>query len=196
MSDVSRADQRRRRLPWRRWNVALHRDIGYLTAALTILYAISGIAVNHTHQWNPSVRIERERVRFSPVSGTTPEVEAHLRSALHLPAPKERFRASPGRLQLFYEGWNVDADLETGEAVIERPRSRFLLRDFNFLHLNQPKGLWTWVADLYALCLLFLAVSGLFILKGRRGLAGRGKWLFAAGLAVPVVFIVVLRYLA
>ena len=30
----------------------------------------------------------------------------------------------------------------------------------NFLHLNQPKGLWTWVADVYAVALVFLAILG------------------------------------
>ena len=39
---------------WRRWNNVLHRDLGYLVFALTFLYAVSGVAVNHTHQWNPN----------------------------------------------------------------------------------------------------------------------------------------------
>jgi signal transduction histidine kinase len=35
------------RIPWRRWSIVLHRDVGYLAVAMTLAYAISGIAVNH-----------------------------------------------------------------------------------------------------------------------------------------------------
>ena len=75
---------------------------------------------------------------------------------------------------------------ETGELVEDRP----VLRQFNALHLNDLKGAWTWFADAYAIILAFLAVSGLVMLKGRLGFAGRGKWLFALGLIVPIAFIV------
>ena len=88
----------------------------------------------------------------------------------------------------------MQADATAGVAIVEKPRDRFILRDVNFLHLNHPKGLWTWVADIYAILLAVLAISGLFILRGRNGLAGRGKWFATAGLLVPVVFLVVLRY--
>ena len=174
----------------------LHRDIGYLSAALTIIYAVSGVAVNHTHQWNPNYRIEHETVSFAPLTGaTTPEIVVHLRETLDLPEPMETFKPGKNRIQLFYEGWNVEADLAAGSALVERPHDRVILRDANFLHLNHPKKLWTWFADLYAICLAFLAVSGLFVLKGKKGITGRGKWLFSIGLAIPLLFLLFLRYL-
>ena len=49
----------RRRFKWRRWNNVLHRDLGYFCVALTVIYAISGVAVNHIHHWNPNYRFER-----------------------------------------------------------------------------------------------------------------------------------------
>ena len=49
------------------------------------------------------------------------------------------------------------------------------------------------MADAYAALLLLLAVTGMFVLKGRPGLAGRGKWFVAAGLLVPVLFLVASR---
>ncbi len=39
-------------------NRITHRDIGYLIAGLTIIYAVSGIALNHKHDWNPNYIIE------------------------------------------------------------------------------------------------------------------------------------------
>ena len=38
--------------------------------------------------------------------------------------------------------------------------------------------------------LLFLALSGMFMLPGRKGLAGRGALLVGVGLAVPVLYVV------
>ena len=40
--------------------IATHRDIGYFFAGLTVLYAISGVAVNHIDDWNPSYVVRTE----------------------------------------------------------------------------------------------------------------------------------------
>ncbi|MBU0551355.1 PepSY-associated TM helix domain-containing protein [Myxococcota bacterium] len=177
------------KLPWRRWNHALHRDLGYLVAALTLIYAISGVAVNHTHQWNPNYRFERQEWRFEPMPLMDKEaLTAALIARLELPPPQSAFRATPHQIELFYEGYSVKADTREGRAEMERPRPRPLLSRLNALHLNHPKGAWTWFADAYAVCLAFLAISGLLMARGRRGFMGRGKYFFAAGLAVPIVF--------
>ena len=39
---------------WRTQLRALHRDLGFLAVGLTLIYATSGIAVNHINDWNPS----------------------------------------------------------------------------------------------------------------------------------------------
>jgi hypothetical protein len=58
--------------------------------------------------------------------------------------------------------------------------------------LNNLKGVWTYVADIFALALMILAITGMTMMKGDRGFMGRGKYFVAAGLAVPVGFIVYL----
>lgn len=165
--------------------------------ALTVIYAVSGIAVNHVHDWNPSYKFERVERRLEPIPVSDRETMVDLAvERLGLAElPRESFRPDPATLQLFYDGWSVEVDAVGGTALIERPRDRILLRDFNFLHLNHPKGLWTFVADVYAGLLLLLALTGMFVLKGRKGLAGRGKWWVAAGLVLPIVFLLVLRYM-
>jgi hypothetical protein len=182
---------------WRRASNAVHRDVGYLCAGLTVVYAISGLAVNHKEDWNSSRTVEREVRRFDPVPvGERDAMVTALVERLRLPGPpRSAFRAEPHLVELYYDGWSVRADATRGEAVVERVKDRPILRDANFLHLNEPKRLWTWVADAYAVLLVVLSVTGLFVLKGRNGLAGRGKWLALAGLLVPVAFLLVLRYL-
>ena len=69
----------------------------------------------------------------------------------------------------------------------ERPR--FFLRVANWLHYNRGKSAWTFIADGYAVLLLFLATSGMFMLKGKKGLVGRGAVLVVLGALVPIVYV-------
>ncbi len=180
----------KKRFNWRRWNTAIHRDLGYFVVALTLIYAISGIAVNHVHQWNPNYTFERTSERFEPLEITDKAtITAQLVDALELPGPpKDAFRRTPEKIELFYDGWSVQADIAAGTATLDRPEERPILGPMNYLHLNKPKGLWTWLADLYAVSLILLVVTGAIMRKGSKGMFGRGKWFIAAGLVVPIVF--------
>ena len=42
------------KLALRPWIRAVHRDLGYLAVGLTLVYALSGLAVNHVSDWDPS----------------------------------------------------------------------------------------------------------------------------------------------
>ncbi|MGO2479734.1 MAG: PepSY-associated TM helix domain-containing protein, partial [Pseudoalteromonas sp.] len=48
-----------RKINWYKLNRSLHRDIGYFCIGLVIIFAISGIAVNHKDDWNPNYRVEQ-----------------------------------------------------------------------------------------------------------------------------------------
>ncbi len=182
-------EPRARGIPWRRWNIAVHRDLGYLAAALTIAYAISGIAVNHIADWNPNYRVSKTFTTIAPVTDSTAEaIVATARDRLQLSeTPRSTFRPDPNTVQLFYKGTTYHVDLPTGKVMVEATVPRPVLFEMNQLHLNHAKRAWTWIADVYALALLLLAVTGLFVLKGRLGITGRGAWLTAAGL-LPVVY--------
>jgi len=84
------------------------------------------------------------------------------------------------------DGGEAALDTVTGEGTWKRLRPRPLLFGVQRpAHLNHIKGVWTYVADAYALILLILAVTGLFVLKGENGLWGRGKWWVLAGTFDP-----------
>jgi hypothetical protein len=178
---------------WRRWNNTLHRDIGYTIFALTFIYAMSGVAVNHTHQWNPNYIVTNKTVSIGPVSVETFEdreaVEALLRGAQLPYEYRTTIRKGSGTVRIFLEDGTVDVDLATGDAEVELVQQRPVFHALNFLHLNHAKKLWTWVADAYAIMLASVALTGLFMRKGSKGLAGRGKWFVMAGIAVPVFFL-------
>jgi len=180
-------------MKWRKWNVILHRDLGYLCAGLTLVYAVSGVAVNHRADWNPNFVITRETVKPGSVNRDAPASGAFVAEVLDeigLEGPvRGTFRPDPESVEIFLEGTTVSVDLTSGEATFEQVRDRPILRAANFLHLNHPKKLWTWMADLYAVALALLAITGLFVLKGKKGITGRGAWLTGAGVAIPVIFL-------
>ncbi|MBI5216744.1 MAG: PepSY-associated TM helix domain-containing protein [Ignavibacteriae bacterium] len=177
-------------MKWRKWNNILHRDIGYLIVGLTIVYGISGIAVNHVQDWNPNYNIEKEFLSIEPLAATErePMVDEALKKLNLAERPKDSFRPDEETLQLFYENKTYSVDVPTGNVMIETTQQRRVLFEMNQLHLNAPKEAWTYIADLYAFSLVFVAVTGLFVLKGKNGITGRGAWLTSIGVLLPVVY--------
>jgi hypothetical protein len=76
-----------------------------------------------------------------------------------------------------------------GQVDYERHKKRVFIYWINRLHYNKV-GHWHPVADLFAVSLILLAVSGLFMVKGKKGLSGSGKWYLLAGLLVPVLYVI------
>ena len=180
---------------WRKINYILHRDIGFLCIGLTLLYVISGIAVNHiSHDFNPSYKIVKEKAMVTPVSeGTAPDmtlINSILMQLDEKGAFKNAAMLSPGVIRIFTEGNTIDVNLATGEAAQEKYTRRPFLYELNYLHLNKPKKSWTIAADIYAVLLGFLAISGFFMI--RKKTMKRGLILTAAGFAIPVTFLFLL----
>jgi len=176
---------------WRRVNRVLHRDTGYLAVGTTLVYVLSGILLNHIHGWNSNYRLERaaETIELPAVGVDAGEefVEEVLARIGETRGYRGTYRPDPGTLQIFLDERVLTVDLESGRVEGEVVRRRFLLWAVNALHLNRAGAFWTWFADLYAVSLGVLAVTGLFMLRGSQGLRGRGGWLTAAGVLLPLL---------
>lgn len=172
----------------------LHRDIGYFLAGLTVVFCVSGVAVNHVESWNPSyARTERAVALGALPAGDLEAMEREVIARVPLSRSEVRGRRleSASSFRVFLdEGGEVTVDPATGEGTLLRVRARPVLFQANVLHLNHVKGSWTFVSDAFAVLLAGLAISGLFMLGGKTGFMGRGKWFVAGGLVVPVVFLV------
>ncbi len=143
--------------------------------------------MNHVHQWNPNYEITRRTVTLSPLpaKGQVDFVMEEVR--LDEPV-RSTFRRNEKTLEIFTEKSSVMVDLAAGLAVVETSKERPLIFPLNFLHLNHAKKAWTWVADVYAAALALLALTGLFMAKGKKGIIGRAGVIGGAGLVLPVVF--------
>lgn len=179
----------------RPWVRAIHRDFGYLVVGLTVIYAVSGLAVNHVADYTDGdanfVKFERD-AELGPLAGDDDAIARTVREKLAIEqAPKEVFRQGEDELQISFERptRTVTVSPKTGHVHEEGQRPRFFVRLANWLHLNRGKKAWTYIADTYAVILLFLAISGLFMIPGRKGLVGRGLVIAIAGAAIPVLYV-------
>lgn len=180
-------------MKWRKWNNIIHRDLGYLCFGLTIIYVISGVAVNHIQDWNPTYAIEKSTSRIDLAGLENSDVQMLTQAVLEQigeTAPlKNIYQVDSNTLKIFVENNNLTVNIAERMVYQEKSKKRKLLYQVNFLHLNHPKKLWTWFADLYAVALGLLAVTGILVLRGKKGIAGRGLWLVGTGFIIPLVFL-------
>ena len=178
---------------WRKWNNILHRDIGYLVVGMTVIYALSGIALNHMADWNPNYDITHEVVSWPggvPVDNLSREtIQTFLEQCDEQGAYKSHYFPQPDSLKIFVKSGSIVLDIETGYGVLEKVRRRPVFFEVNFLHYN-PTRLWTWFSDVFCGALIIVSITGLFVLKGRKGITGRGAWLTAIGVVIPIVFLI------
>ena len=187
-----RAVGARRGWNWRGALRSIHRDTGYVAVGLTVVYAVSGLAVNHIADWDPNFSDYQRTVQLAPMSGDDGEIARSVIARLGIEgAPTDVYRASPEDLQVVLERRTLHVNSRTGAVFDEGQRPRFFVRAANWLHLNRGKRAWTVIADGYAAALLLLAFSGMLIMPGKRGVLGRHGLFVLAGVAVPVLYMVV-----
>lgn len=187
---ASRVASRPRKLAWRPWLRAIHRDLGYLAVGLTFVYALSGLAVNHVADWDPNFRNLQRTHELGPLTASSDDaMAAAVLAKLGITAtPRETYREG-GTLEILFDRRTLHVDSKTGHVIDEEQQPRLLLRVSNWLHLNRGKKAWTYFADSYATGLLILATSGLFMLPGRKGFFGRGAVFVLIGIAIPVLYV-------
>lgn len=168
---------------------ALHRDFGYLVVGITVIYTISGIAMNHRSDWNPHYSVVSEEVNL-PVSDrmdySEDEIGAVLKKFNYPSVYKKHFVTKDEEIKVFVEEGTVVYNPRQGKAVLEVLKKRPVFFHINKIHLAKTGDLWIWISDVMAVFLLFVAISGLFLLKGKYGIKGRGLWLTALGVVIPL----------
>jgi|GEM_PF-187805 len=171
---------------WRGWLRAIHRDFGYLAVGFTIIYALSGLAINHISDWDPNFKASERSLTIEPIPAELPDDEAVKRvlAATGTGTPDDVYRAGD-EIRLSYSGGSQVTVIGSQVTVQERSE-RFFFRVANWLHYNRGKKAWTYMADIYAVMLLYLAISGIFMIKGKLGLKWRGTILIGLGVGGPL----------
>lgn len=178
-------------IAWRPLLRAVHRDAGYVAVGLTLVYALSGLAVNHVADWDANFENFETTHELGPLGpGEDDALAKVVDQKLGIAAPpREVYRASPDQLDILFDHRTLHVNALTGHVIDEGQKPRFFLRAANWLHLNRGKKAWKYAADAYACALLFLAISGMFMIKGAKGLRGRGAILVLIGMALPAAYV-------
>lgn len=181
-----------------RWNVACHRDLGYFFSSLIILYCISGISLNHVNDWNPDFIITRDTIHL-PHTYTKDQLKAdkikEFGKIVHENTYKVFDFPTPNQVKIYYDNASLHINLENGTGIYEVVAKRHLFYESNVLHRNSLRG-WKWVSDIFALMLIVISITGLFVLKGKYGLQRRGIWIVLAGLLLPLGAIILFYLLS
>jgi len=172
---------------WRAWLRAVHRDFGYLAIGFTVIYAVSGIAQNHIEDWGEvSYKSYEQTKSIAAVADDAPDDVAikAVADAAGLGTPTSSYRAGD-EVRLEYAN-GAKATAIGSELTIQGRERRAFIGAANWLHTARNRHGWKYVADIYALLLLYLAISGIFMIKGKLGLKWRGALLISIGVSVPI----------
>lgn len=114
-------------MKWRKWNRIIHRDLGYIFFFMTIIYAISGIAINHLNDWNPNYIITTKEVQTKE-NITKPEltktaVKKILEENGEVKTYKKHYFPNDYTLKVFILGGTLTLDMDTGWGIIEKTKN-------------------------------------------------------------------------
>lgn len=182
------------KINWRKLNRVIHRDLGYFFFGVTLIYAISGIALNHNEIWNPNYIIKARDFFVEPIlkEKINRDLLDSLIKANGENGLKGYYFPKPDLVKAFFKEGQIVVNFVTGETRIEIIRKRPFFNQINFLHYDPGKW-WTYFSDIYAIALALMAITGLFIIKGKNGLKWRGLILALAGLSIPIIFLLFFR---
>ena len=177
-----------------KWSRTIHRDLSYFLAGMIIIYAISGLVMNHRRTFNPNYSVELKEYTIN--QPLPPQEELTINDILNLLAPLDEtdnytkhYFPQEGKMKVFLKGGSsLLVELTNGQAHYEKLTRRPLLSTLTQLHYN-PGRWWTWFSDFFAIGLLIITITGLILVKGSKGLWGRGGIELAAGILIPLLFL-------
>lgn len=170
----------------RKWLRFIHRDLGYFFVGITIIYSVSGIILNHKKNGeDPAYRTEYKTMQLasslSPDKLTSYWKENITEYSLNRIIPEDDF------YNIYIKGGLGSYNPVNGELSFEVYEKKEWVYFINKLHYNSKKG-WTLMADIFAIVMIVFAISGIFMVPGKKGVTGRGKWLIAIGIIIPFLF--------
>jgi hypothetical protein len=173
-------------------NRVTHRDIGYLIAGLIIIYAISGIALNHKNNWNPNYIFDSRSFNTDiPITKDSfnNDIARSILKSIQSDAEFKTFHFPSGNnVTIFIDGGFVQINATTGAGNIQKISKRPLFYQMNFLHYN-PGRWWKYFSDIFCIALIIVTITGLFIIKGKNGITKRGAILTIIGIILPLLFL-------
>jgi hypothetical protein len=171
-----------------------HRDLAYFFLGLIIAFSFSGIFLNHRQQMSP----RRYTYEIKPIA-VAPIVKDSVNDAYinqftesqNIQDALRRFQVNENSLRISYTTNDVEIDISTGQGKITTYKTIPLLGQMTQLHVDTSKW-WIYYSDVFGVAMLTIAITGMFIEKGRNSFRSRGWKLALIGIIFPLIFLFLL----
>ena len=175
----------------------LHRDLGYFFFGLSIIYAISGIALNHLRDFNPNYIIKHYNIEVDTPINISEVDDVWIKNILDEYGISNEYKKFyfplDDQVKAFLKNGNLTINLNTGEGILETINKRPVFNQVNFLHYN-PGVWWKWFSDIFCVAWIIISITGLFIIKsGKHSIKRRGAIWTIAGIIIPILFLIFYR---
>jgi hypothetical protein len=171
-----------------------HRDLAYFFLGLIIAFSVSGIFLNHRQAWHPRrYTHETKEITILPISKdlVNEKFIEDFTASQKIDDAFRRFQTNDNSLRISYAMHDVDVDLTTGRGKIVRYKITPILGQMTKLHVDTSKW-WIYYSDIFGIAMVTIAITGMFIEKGRNSFRKRGWWLALLGLIFPLIFLFLL----
>ena len=202
-------DRRRHRARWLKRMHQWHWISSAICLIGMILFAVTGITLNHAASIKAQPQVMtwtgvlpdplRTSLAIAPDNSVLPtEVRRWLRSGTGQRIPARAAEWSDDEVYLSLPRAGGDAwlaiDRATGEVEFERT-DRGWVSLLNDLHKGRNTGTaWSWFLDVFAVACLVFCLTGLVLLKLHAGHRPSTWPMVAAGLAIPLLLVVLLLH--
>lgn len=180
---------------FRRYCRTVHSHLSFFFMGVILIYAVSGITMNHLKDFNPKYYITVNnytvKERFPPSHKFNKnEIIQLLKEVGEQDNYIKHFYPNNSTVKVFLKsGSSYIFDTQTGNVAYEGIKKRPVFYQLSFLHYN-PGTWWTYFSDLSAVCLILICISGILMNKGKRGLFGIGGIELLAGILIPVLALI------
>jgi uncharacterized protein len=171
-----------------------HRDLAYFYLGLIIAFSFSGIFLNHRQKFSPRrYTYEVKEITVAPLAkeAVNDAYVAAFTAQQQIDDAMRRFQVSDNTLRIYYANHDAEINLETGAGKITTYKIIPLLGHMTKLHLDTSNW-WIYYSDIFGVAMLTIAITGMFIERGKNSFRSRGWKLALAGLVFPLIFLFLL----
>lgn len=173
----------------------IHRDFAYFYVGLIISFSLSGIFLNHRQAWHPMrYQYASKEIALSQAIAADQVDETYLKGfseEFGIDDQMRRFAVDGNVLRVSYANTDAEVDLASRKGKIGMYRQTPLLGQMTELHVT-TNNWWIYYSDVFGLAMLTIAITGMFITKGKMSFKKRGWKLALAGILFPLIFLFLL----
>lgn len=174
-----------------KWSRVLHRDLSFFFSGVILIYAVSGILLNHRDTINADYSVTVTKFIVSQIKPKADIDKSYVVSMLEDLGEAENYTKhyfpEENMMKVFLKGGSsLVMNISTGDAVYESLKRRHVFSALNRLHYN-PSQWWTIFSDIFAVSLILITITGIIMNRGKGRV--RGYIEILAGIIIPLLFI-------